>query len=508
MLANLRQRAKRGEYVGRTIKSMILTGTQDSSRRENRPASRNSEQKEATTIEDAKGKTVETLTGTQESSEDSSFAHQKKVKPIEIDGRGNIKSVAFLVDGKHVVSGDEEGKIRHWRVEDGKEVGTPMDAGSPVCNIAVSQNGKWVVSGTASGLVTVWNAESHSKVTVWKAHNERVTAVDVSRDGTRIATGSFDWTLSVWSLSTGQRLLGPLGHDSRLAGVKFSPNGRLIATVTWDAKVRIWDSYNGSHLVEFPVKAYSALNQSLAWASDSKQLFALSRDGNVHHLDVSTGTTLFKWAIHGSDRATCIALPSNGTFIAVSAISSVSFWDTTTHEQIGTVIKQAHYIPCMAISTNYDLVTGADKTITLLQLCDILSSRYLDNVRVFCMKNSCVITFSSQSALLTVTNPLRTEFQQTKVEKADLGGSREPLQIQDDGPSTFIRSPIRISDDHVHQKKAQRILRELSKHCVSSSPTVNKRPLRGWMVSTKESSHLVQRRRVRVCPSPLSLTFR
>ena len=146
---------------------MVLTGTQDSSRRENRPASRNSEQKEATTSEDAKGKTVEsaTLTGTQESSEDSSLASKKEAKRIEINGRGDIYSVAFLADGKHVLSGGKEGKIRRWRVDNGQEVGTPMDAGSAVYSITVSRDGKWIVSGTWSGQVTVWNAESHSNIT-------------------------------------------------------------------------------------------------------------------------------------------------------------------------------------------------------------------------------------------------------------------------------------------------------------------------------------------------------
>ena len=329
---------------------MILTGTQDSSRRENRPASRNSEQKE--------------------------------LKPIEIDGRDLIRSVAFLADGKHFVSGGSEGKIRRRRVEDGQEVGTPMNAGSIVLSIAVSRDEKWIVSGSFE-LVMVWNAESHSKVTEWKAHSDWVQAVDVSRDGTRIATGSDDKTVCVWFLSTGQRLLGPLQHDSKLAGLKFSPNGRLIATATWGPKVRICDSYNGSHcLVEFPIQVYSAVNQSLTWANDSKQLFVLSNDGNIHCLDVSTGTTLSKWAIHGSDKARCISLASNGTFIAVSANSSVSFWDTATHERIGTVIEHTHVIKSMAISANYDVVVGGERTITLRGLCDILPYRYFDNVRL------------------------------------------------------------------------------------------------------------------------------
>ena len=263
-----------------------------------------------------------------------------------------------------------------------------MNAGSHILDIAVSQDEKWVVSGTTIGLVRVWNAESHSKVTEFKAHNAWVCAVDVSPDGTRIATGSEDKTVCVWSLWTGRRLLGPFKHDNWTSAVKFSPNGRLIATGTLKHGVRVYDSQNGGLVSDFPVQVNSAANQSLAWASDSKQLFALSRDGHIHCLDVSTWTRLSKWAIHSSDNPNCIALASNGTFIVASANSSTSFWDITTHEQIGSVIEHTHDVESMAISTNYDLVVGGDKGITHLGLCDTLPSGYFDNVRVPTSTNS------------------------------------------------------------------------------------------------------------------------
>ena len=374
------QTPKKGECVSRTFESMMLTGTQESDRRE--PSSSNSNQREATTTDDARGKRDESaiVTRTKESSEDSSYAHQKESKPIVIDGRGIIYTVAFLADEKHVLSGGLEGKIRRWRMEDGKEVGAPMNAGSFVFNVTVSPDEKWIVSGTRNGFV-VWNAENHSKVTEWKAHNGGVYAVDVSPDGTRIATGSGDRTVCVWSLSTGERLLDPFKHDKSVVAAKFSPNGRLIATATGDC-VRVHDSQNGGLLREFPVGVNSTWNQSLAWASDSKQLFALSRDGNIHCLNVSTRTTLSKWANHSSKDPRCIALASNGTFIAVTANSSVSFWDTATHEQIGSVIKYTHNIWCMALSANYDLVVGGGERITIRGLYGILPHHYLHNVCV------------------------------------------------------------------------------------------------------------------------------
>ena len=110
------------------------------------------------------------------------------------------------------------------------------------------------------------------------------------------------------------------------------------------------------------------------WASDSEKLFALSRDGDIHRVDITTETTLSKWRIHSSDDVRCIALASNGTFIAASTNSRVSLWDTTTLEQIGSVIEYTHRILSMTMSSNYDLVTSGDKKITLWTLCGNLFS--------------------------------------------------------------------------------------------------------------------------------------
>ena len=258
-----------------------------------------------------------------------------------------------------------------------------MDAGSCVFNIAVSRDGKWIASGTMAGQVTVWNAETHSKVTEFKAHSDWVRAVDISPDATKIATGSKDFTVCVWSLSTGERLLDPLEHDNWVVVAKFSPDGRLIATATLDRySVHVYDSQNGSLLVEFPVKVTAWRNHSLAWVSDSNlQLFALSHDGNILRVDVSAKTILSQWRIHSSTPE-CMSLASNGTFIAAIAGSSVSFWDTTTHEQIGTVFEYTHRIWSTAISSNYDLITGGNNGIFLRALRSALPSHYLDDVSV------------------------------------------------------------------------------------------------------------------------------
>ena len=314
-------------------------------------------------------------------------APRMKLKPMAIGVSKDVCSVAFLADGKHLVGGGYGGKLRVWQMGDGQEVGTAMDAGNTtVLDIAVSWDGKWVVAGTGNqagnGQVIVWNAKHHEKVTEFQGHKNWVRAVDVSPDVMKIASGSDDKTVCVWSLSSGERLLGPLEHDYVLAAVKFSQNGDLLATATWwKESVRIYNTRDGCFLFDLPIRVISYENRSLAWSFNSMLLSVLSFDGDIKCCDVTTGAMYSKWPVHtGSDPGKCMVVASNEKFVAISANSMVSFWDTTTHKEIGSVIEHTDAIRSIAISPNYDLAIGGGKTITIRSLEDILPLHYIDDV--------------------------------------------------------------------------------------------------------------------------------
>jgi WD40 repeat protein len=57
-----------------------------------------------------------------------------------------IRSVAFLPDGKQVISGSNDRTIRAWRVEDGDEVRMRMKEGR-LCVVAASNDGQLTTSG-------------------------------------------------------------------------------------------------------------------------------------------------------------------------------------------------------------------------------------------------------------------------------------------------------------------------------------------------------------------------
>ena len=304
----------------------------------------------------------------------------------------------FLLDGKYIIGGGGHENIHRWRVKDGREVETPVNAGDTVYAIAGTRDGKRFVSGMGKGRLEVWNAENCKKVIGWQAYNSALPLlVDISPDGTKIVTRSTDLSQGtrVWSVLTAQPLPSPFKSNSSLVTLKFSPDGRFIADSS--PSLQIYDSQYTPYPFTFPIQVKESFNQSIAWAGDSEKLFALSSDGNIHCVSVSTKTIVpGSWAIHDhSARSGCIALARNAAFIAASANSSVSFWDTATHQQIGSIICHPTNILCMDISENYDLVTAGGTKIILWDLHQVLPSPYCDNVSVLASNIRSRRSFSS-----------------------------------------------------------------------------------------------------------------
>lgn len=255
----------------------------------------------------------------------------------------------------------------------------------------------------------MWDAKSREKVSKFKAHYSWIQALDVSPDGTKIATGSgCDETAHVWPLPTGGQLLDLQHKDIRT--IRFSPNGRLLAYGSL-APLRIHDSQNGRFLTDFQIYAWS-----LAWVSDSAQLFVLSAD-DIYCLEVSSGMTLSTWSIRlEHEKSYRISLSSNGAFIAVKAKSLVSFQDTHTHQQIGTVVHRGDSVYSMAMSAHYDFVVGGEEEITSWNLRDVLPPRYV---------NAGVSGSASKSRSVQLQNAHRKD-------------TSQPLPARDEHSSLFV----------------------------------------------------------------------
>ena len=264
-------------------------------------------------------------------------AEQERSLASNINASRELRAVTFSANGEYLLSGGRDQNVQVWRVQDGQRVGT-IEAKNVLC-LAVSKDGKWIAGGTFWGEVFVWDAETYE--TVWKHCEDynNISAVDFSPDSTKLVSGSWNGPATIRDVARGEKIR-TLQHKEWVTAAKFSSNGDRIVTAT-HGSVQVWNSKDGHLLVDIPVTVSSGYNNGLVWFNN--HIFVVF-DNTITQLDASTGSTVSEWPVPDSDvySCSCIAIPRHGKFIVYSTRRSVTFWDTSTHMQIGLVEHTEH----------------------------------------------------------------------------------------------------------------------------------------------------------------------
>ena len=281
-----------------------------------------------------------------------------------------IRTLAFSANGEYLVSGDEEG-IGVWEVESGRRT-TRMAVQTDNC-LAVSKDGNWISAGTEWGLVYVWNARTYQLIFSHQEDSD-INGVDFSptdSESSRLLVASRNCTATIWDAVTQQRTVGPLHHETAVRAAKYSPQGDRIATATRNS-VWVYNSDDGHLLADIPVEVTPWYHTTLLWSS--QRLFVVSNQ-QIKKIDASTGSVVSEWPVFDTNYSSCIALPQHREFIAYSTNSTITFWDTSTHTQLG-VIKSTHKIRSIAFSPDSRCLAVGESNgeITFKQLSSIIVS--------------------------------------------------------------------------------------------------------------------------------------
>ena len=318
--------------------------------------------------------------------------------PIEIDVGSEVYAVTFSANGEYLLSGGEGG-VQVWQVEDGTQVAR-MEAWNVNC-LAVSKNGRWIAAGTEWGDVFVWDAKTHKQVFKHEEDYKDINGVDFSPDSTRLVSASHNETAIIWDIPTRERVQ-TLKHDNSLRAAKYSPQGDRIATAAEDS-IRVWDSKDGRLLLDIKVGVTPWYNTGLLWSNN--HLFAIS-DGKIKEIDASTASAVSEWPLSESDYYSCIALPKHGQFIVYSANRTVTFWDTSSHIQLGH-IQHLQDIRSITLSRDDEFIAIGGKGGTVCLSPIIVSVLFRSIVEH--TSNSDLFTCRIRSLCLVYTQHLRNQ---------------------------------------------------------------------------------------------------
>ncbi|WP_204041326.1 nSTAND1 domain-containing NTPase [Acrocarpospora phusangensis] len=166
------------------------------------------------------------------------------------DGR-QVFAMRFSVDGRHLVTGDDQGYVSVWEAKTGKLLAQygehrrlePSKVPPTVLQAAFDADGRTLVTlaegMSAIGILIVRDMPSGT-VRFQREVGQRMRTMALSPDGTRIAVGDVEGRVRVIDLRGGPDLTFRYA-DGRVAALAFSPDGTHLFAAIRHTGVVVWD---------------------------------------------------------------------------------------------------------------------------------------------------------------------------------------------------------------------------------------------------------------------------
>jgi ribosomal protein L7/L12 len=207
-----------------------------------------------------------------------------------------VCGLAFLPDGRHLLSAGKDCTVRLWDVTTGSEarrLANPQYQSGEFYSMALSPDGKQILTGSKDGIVRLWSVESGQEVRGLAGHQGAVWYVAYLPDGQAFSVGA-DGTHRTWDLESGLAVRQFSREWRRLpispnvvafnvvncsqisAATALAPDGQRLLGTDTEGTLCVWDAGTGNKVREL-VKGHLGEHQCLAFSADGRH--ALSAGG-------------------------------------------------------------------------------------------------------------------------------------------------------------------------------------------------------------------------------------
>lgn len=206
--------------------------------------------------------------------------------------------IAFLPDGKRLVSGGVDNTVRLWDLAAGKEL-RRFGGHYPWVNcVAAASDGSFLVSGGADEWIKLWDPASGKllreiRVSEDKGNSAAALAVAPTDKLIAVAHGGIVQLIDV---GTGQKGAALPVDKTAIHSLAFFPDGNKLAGGGRDGKVRIWELATGLEWARFELQKFKDV-APLAVSGDGKFLVAGTgdfREPIIHVWDVGQKKELYR----------------------------------------------------------------------------------------------------------------------------------------------------------------------------------------------------------------------
>ena len=235
--------------------------------------------------------------------------------------------VAVLPNGKSIVSGWNDGKIRAFYPESGKLQYVITDAhAESVTSIACTHDNTRLVSGGKDGRVRVWDVSGRTQTMTisFKEHKAQVNAIVVNSTDEEAVSASADGSCIVWNIKRGVRT-NALFASTLFRRVLYHPDESQLITCGSDRKVTYWDTSdcNAIRILEGSTAEINALDIT----NDGDLFVSGGNDKLVKVWRYDEGTTVASGAGHSGGINNVTVSPDQRKIVSVGAEGAIFVWD-------------------------------------------------------------------------------------------------------------------------------------------------------------------------------------
>jgi len=235
--------------------------------------------------------------------------------------------IVFSNDGKAILSGWSDGKIRAFGPQSGKLLYVINDAHQGgVTAIAVCNEAEQVLSGGADGQVRVWRVTRQSRVMVasMKEHKATINCIQVRNNDSESVSASSDGSCIIWDMKRFVRN-NSLFASTFFKSILYHPDESQLLTTGSDRKITYWDAYDGSAIRILDGSQSAELN-SLAVTASGDAFVSAGADKVVKVWRYDEGTAQYKGLGH-SGVINCVRIsPDQQTIVSVGSEGAIMMW--------------------------------------------------------------------------------------------------------------------------------------------------------------------------------------
>lgn len=294
---------------------------------------------------------------------------KQQVPAVSLVGhRRPVSSVTITPDGRRVISGGHDQKIRVWDLVGKVQAKEILAHPAAVTCLALSADGTQVLSGSRDRTAKLWRVDGAGEpVRTLEGHDGWIFGAALSADMQFGLTGAVDRSIRLWHLGKGRPIATLEGHTDTVSCVAFLPDGLRAISGSYDRTVRIWSLETG-----LPVAVWQTDDavRSLAIAPDGRRAISAGADCLVTVWDFQKGKSVDRLAGHREAVVTVAWSPDGKRALSGSFDTTVKLWDMERGVILRTFV--GHTDPVLSVCFTPDGLSGvsgsADGTIRIFAL--------------------------------------------------------------------------------------------------------------------------------------------